>query len=200
MEPDAHQTRDRYLIRSVYFDTLDNACFYENEAGVDARHKYRIRTYDNRSNELHLEIKSKLHGYCHKDQCLISRELFDQVMNGELPAFRKDFSPVMNRFYLAIATQLLHPVAIIQYERSAFVYPQGNVRITFDRNISVSACLNDFFSPNLSAVPVQPGGKHLLEVKYDEFLPDYIAQVLELGNLQQITFSKYYLGRLALAY
>jgi len=38
----------------------------------------------------------------------------------------------------------------------------------------------------------------VLEVKYDEFLPDYIAGTLELGNLQRTAFSKYYLGRKAI--
>ena len=37
----------------------------------------------------------------------------------------------------------------------------------------------------------------VLEVKYDEFLPDTIAQQLEIGKLRKTAFSKYYLGRLA---
>jgi hypothetical protein len=36
---------------------------------------------------------------------------------------------------------------------------------------------------------------HLMEVKFDEFLPDYIYRALMLDNLQQTAFSKYYLCR-----
>ena len=43
-----------------------------------------------------------------------------------------------------------------------------------------------------------PAGMHILEVKYDELLPDYIAQALDTGRMQQTAFSKYYLGRMAL--
>ena len=46
-------------------------------------------------------------------------------------------------------------------------------------------------------MPVLPAGMHVLEVKYDEFLPDIIAKQLEVGMLRQTAFSKYYLGRLA---
>ena len=33
-----------------------------------------------------------------------------------------------------------------------------------------------------------------MEVKYTEMLPDYIHSSLDLGKLQQSTFSKYYLS------
>ena len=35
----------------------------------------------------------------------------------------------------------------------------------------------------------------LMEVKFDEYLPDYIYRALNLGTLQQTAFSKYYLCR-----
>jgi hypothetical protein len=38
-------------------------------------------------------------------------------------------------------------------------------------------------------------GQHLVEVKYDEFFPDFIKGSLQLNNLQQTAFSKYYLCR-----
>jgi len=93
----------------------------------------------------------------------------------------------------------MRPKAIIEYERTAFVCDSGNVRITFDRNIMASRSCTEFFNPSVPAMtPVLPTGMHVLEVKYDEFLPDYIAGTLELGNLQRTAFSKYYLGRKAI--
>lgn len=87
---------------------------------------------------------------------------------------------------------------MIEYERTAFVYPGGNVRVTFDRNIMASRACGDFFDERVSGMtPVLPEGLHVLEVKYDELLPDHIARQLEIGNLRQTAFSKYYLGRLA---
>jgi hypothetical protein len=78
------------------------------------------------------------------------------------------------------------------------VHPSGNVRITFDRNIMASRCCGEFLEERVCGMtPVLPAGLHVLEVKYDEFLPDVIAQQLEIGKLRQTAFSKYYLGRLA---
>ena len=37
----------------------------------------------------------------------------------------------------------------------------------------------------------------VLEVKYDEFLPQFIGQLLEIGDLKKTSFSKYQLCRLA---
>jgi hypothetical protein len=37
--------------------------------------------------------------------------------------------------------------------------------------------------------------ENVLEVKYDEFIPDFLLQLLELGNLQQTSYSKYQLCR-----
>ena len=74
------------------------------------------------------------------------------------------------------------------------------MRITFDRNITAGRDFGAFYAEHPAARPILPTGQHILEVKYDEFLPAPIAQVLELGNLQQTTFSKYYLGRKALDY
>ncbi len=34
-----------------------------------------------------------------------------------------------------------------------------------------------------------------MEVKFDEYLPTFIRNHMEIGRLQQTSFSKYYLGR-----
>ena len=93
----------------------------------------------------------------------------------------------------------MEPKAIIAYERTAYVHPTGNVRITFDRNIMASGYCDEFFEERVSGMtPLLPAGMHVLEVKDDELLPDHIAQQLEISKLRQTAFSKYYLGRLAL--
>ena len=78
---------------------------------------------------------------------------------------------------------------------NTFVYDFGNVRITFDRNIGSTSELDSFFDENLMLRPVLPSGKHILEVKYDELLPDFLYNVMNLGSLQRTAFSKYYLCR-----
>lgn len=81
----------------------------------------------------------------------------------------------------------------MEYERTPYVYNIGNVRITLDCNIRSSDDFSSFFENNLRTRQILPQGQHLLEVKYDELLPDFIKEVLQLGDLQQTTFSKFYL-------
>lgn len=193
---DAHQAgEDRYTIRSVYFDNYANSILRDSVSGVDRQSKFRIRTYGFRGDVIRMEIKSKLNGYCHKDSCSITREQFWQIMEGVVPAFGRDCPKVYNRFCLEMATHMLRPVVIVEYERTAFVNPEGNVRVTFDRNIGHSRDFQDFFDPRLFITPALPSGQHILEVKYDAFLPDYIGQLLDLGSLEQCSFSKYYIAR-----
>lgn len=197
MKQDIHQDGDCYNIRSVYFDDIMDSCMDENESGVDHRNKYRIRIYDPKSDFIRLEIKEKTKGLTRKYSCKLTREEADRVMDGSMPMAFDDRKP-LNLMKLQMRAARMQPKAVIEYERTAFVHPVGNVRVTFDRNIMASRFCQDFFDDRVSGmVPVLPAGLHVLEVKYDEFLPDFIAKQLEIGILRQTAFSKYYLGRLA---
>lgn len=194
---DVHQTGDSYYIRSLYFDDIYDNCMEENDAGVDQRQKFRIRLYNPQQDTVHLEIKEKYHGLTKKTACNLTRTECRQIMDGTFP-FCIDQRAPLNALQLRRRSFLMQPKVIISYERTAFVYPSGNVRITFDRNITASSYCSEFLSSSVpGATPILPAGMHVLEVKYDEFLPDFIANLLELGTLQQTAFSKYYLGRLA---
>lgn len=198
MEPDAHQVGNCYEIRSVYFDDLLDNGMAENDAGVDCRRKYRIRIYDPAADVIHLEIKEKTAGLTRKTSCSLSREESNQILAGE-NRLQFDSRAPLNRLLLQMRCSKMEPKAVIAYERTAYVHPTGNVRITFDRNILASKYCDEFFEERVSGLtPVLPAGMHILEVKYDELLPDHIAQQLEIGRLRQTAFSKYYLGRMAL--
>lgn len=184
---DAHQKGEAYGIRSVYLDTPEDACYAENESGVDDRRKYRIRIYSVSDEAIKFEIKHKKKEKCRKEMLALTREECEQILHGQACGNEKAA--------FLLQTKQLHPVIIVDYERTAYVYPLGNVRITFDRNIAAAYSCEQFFEPQLAKVPLLPEHMHLMEVKYDEFLPDFIAHILELGNLRQVTFSKYYLAR-----
>ena len=40
-----------------------------------------------------------------------------------------------------------------------------------------------------------PFGEHILEVKFDELLPDFIYSAVQTEGLRQTTYSKYYMCR-----
>ncbi len=193
---DAHADGSgKYNIRSVYFDDNQNTGFYENENGTDPREKFRIRIYNNSAELIELENKKKMCGMTSKDSCEIQRELCEELLMGKLAALEACEIPVWNKFALGWNTRLFRPKVVVDYERTVFICPLGNVRITLDRNISSSADYMHFFDKNIKKRPIMQAGMHVLEVKYDAFLPDYIYKGIELENLQRTAFSKYYLCR-----
>lgn len=191
--------RGSYRIRSMYFDDLCNRCYYENENGTDPREKFRIRIYNNSPERITLELKQKKMGKNMKTSVGISRSRLDALVAGERNASvllpNGDDSDLYKKFYAELQYRNLRPVSIVSYERVPFVYRTGNVRVTFDRNICSGADFSKFFDDDLPLRPVLPCGTNLLEVKFDELLPDFIYEVLQTNMLRQTSFSKYYLCR-----
>jgi len=196
MQPDPHAGADgKYNIRSLYFDDYTNRCFYENENGTDPREKFRIRIYNHSSERITLECKRKERGKTHKTACPLTREQAELLIRGNPLQLTEQLPPLLKKFTLQMRTRGLRPVVIVEYERIPYIYKSGNVRVTFDTQISSSSNAADFFSDSLPKRPVMPAGQQLLEVKFDEFLPDFIYRNLNLNQLQQTAFSKYYLCR-----
>jgi len=194
-QPDPHAGPEGiYNIRSVYFDDHRNGCFYENENGSDPREKFRIRIYNASDERITLECKKKEKQMTSKDMCPLTRAQYERILEGILTQEDLD-SDLLRRFYEKVRTANLRPKVIVAYERTPFVYGPGNVRITFDRNIGSTTDIGGLFDRYLPLRPVMPVGKHILEVKYDEFLPDFLYGAMNLGSLTQTTFSKYYLCR-----
>ena len=178
MEEDAHHGEEgKYQIRSLYFDDYDNTCFAETMDGVNDRKKFRIRIYGGCADKISLEVKYKCSGMTKKESCPLTEKQCSAVMAGKVPAYRKGDPTVLHMLFLAMRTSLLRPVVIVQYERTADI--------------------RNFLEPKLRLLPVMEKGKHVLEVKYDEVLPSYIAQALETGRQQQTPYSKYRECRIA---
>lgn len=194
-QPDPHVGPEGiYQIRSIYFDDFRNTYFYENENGTDPREKYRIRIYNASDSRITLECKKKERTMTHKDSCPLTREQYRSLLDGTLSPAAVD-SSLLEKFYLLQQQRNLLPKVIVAYERTPFVYSFGNVRITFDRNIGSTTDISSFFDCYLPQRPILPAGKHILEVKYDELLPNFLYDAMNLGSLQRTTFSKYYLCR-----
>lgn len=199
LEIDKHAAEGVYEIRSVYFDDIDNTCYNKNEAGVDKRAKYRIRIYNHSDERIVLEKKIKQAGKTRKLSTLLTRQQCENFLRGgNLSLDQKDFesyTPLLQQFCILVETKRMQPKVIVCYDRIPYVYKTGNVRVTFDLNISASRDFEHFFDERLIRKAIMPKGRHLMEVKYDEFLPRFIRESLEISSLRQTTFSKYYLCR-----
>ena len=192
---DAHAYGGSYRIRSLYFDDYDDRCYFENENGTDPREKFRIRIYNGSTDRITLECKRKERGKTLKTACPLTLEQTKQLMDGIPIGNVADQPPLLRKLTAKILQSRMHPVVIVEYDRIPYIYRLGNVRITLDTNISSCADVQRFLDPVLPRRPIMPLGQQLLEVKYDEFLPDFLHRSLALENLSQTSFSKYYLCR-----
>lgn len=184
-----------YNIRSLYFDDYEDRYLKENESGTDPREKFRIRIYNHSSERISLELKKKVRGKTQKLSCPLTEEQCRTLMKGETVELTKDSPAILRKMCLLMKTRLLRPKVIVEYERVPYVYPLGNVRITLDENIRASGRIDLFLEEEVPFRPIMPCGQHILEVKYDEYLPDFIYRTVQLPNLRQTAFSKYYLCR-----
>ena len=184
-----------YTIRSLYFDDMNDRCLRENEDGTDPREKFRIRIYNHSSERITLECKRKERGKTLKTSCPLTVEQTKLLMAGQILPDIASQPPLLRKLTLQMMTRRLRPVVIVEYERIPYVYRNGNVRITLDTNISSSSAVGCFLDEQIPKRPVQSTGQQLLEVKYDEYLPDFIYRNLQLHSLRQTAFSKYYICR-----
>mgnify|MGYP003311382451 CR=1 FL=1 len=195
MQYDKHVKDGMYRIRSLYFDDMYDSFLEDNEAGNDFREKYRIRTYNNEKTKIHLEIKAKELGYTSKQKEELTWQECRDIMMGIPWKLKAEDGLVKKKLYSLMMLRRMQPVQIVEYDRIPFVEEKGNVRVTFDKNIVGTSEINAFFDDILPGIPLLSTGSHILEVKYDEFLPDYIKQILNEVHLQKTAFSKYYYAR-----
>lgn len=196
LKPDPHAGESgSYGIRSVYFDDEWDTCMQENEDGTDPREKFRIRIYNGSDARITLECKQKMRGMTRKLSCPLSRAQCEAMLAGHPVEITKETPALLKKFALQQKQRRLAAKVIVEYDRVPYVCRLGNVRITLDENIRSSAGTELFLEGGFLKRPVMPVGQHVLEVKYDAFLPDPIRQALALESLRRTSYSKYYLCR-----
>ena len=195
LQPDPVAGGASYQVTSLYFDDYENTRWLDAEDGVSCRNKYRIRIYNNSPETIKLEVKYKAYNRVYKRSKTISREDAERLIAGEcIEDPEESMDNPVTLFNLAIRQNLLRPRIVIDYTRDAFTFAPGNVRITFDRNIRASRDIAGFLKNACEYSPIRETDR-ILEVKYDEMLPGFIARLLEYGNMNQTACSKYRLGR-----
>lgn len=180
-----------YHIRSLYFDDIHDSGYYDKEDGINHRGKYRIRLYNGITDVIYLEKKTKESGLCTKSRTLISKELAQRLMSTEHYFMYGSDDKLLNEFLIAQKLTKLSPRQIVDYTREAFICPTGNVRITFDQSITAPIS-NNLFDFNLPYVNVLEKNQVILEIKYDEYFPEYLAQLVQMDYGKASEFSKYY--------
>ncbi|MCG7335405.1 polyphosphate polymerase domain-containing protein [Sporosarcina sp. ACRSM] len=196
MKQDPHADKNgEYHIRSVYFDDIENKALQEKQAGIENRHKYRIRLYNKSDTVIHLEKKIKRNTLIAKEKVAISREVLDRLLVNDYTVLANEESLLLQEVYDEMKNRMLRPKVIVDYVREAYVARTGNVRITFDKDLRTGLNKVDPFDPDLVPVKALDEPVYILEVKYDAYIPNYIRDVLQLNGLQRQAASKYTICR-----
>lgn len=196
MEVDPYANKDgKYSIRSVYFDNFENKVLTEKKEGYFRRDKFRVRLYDYNTSFLNLEKKSKRNNLTYKQKCRITGEEYERLRMGDIAWMEDDERSLVQELYQEMKLNHLKPVTVVDYVREVFVYRYGHVRVTFDSDIKTSFRNNDVLNVNLPMIETNPDIV-VLEVKYNEFLPDVIKKLLQIGNRRKGTYSKYQISRM----
>lgn len=191
VDTNSYNSDNSYLIRSLYFDNENSDAYYEKMDGVEYRKKYRIRIYNFDDKFIRLECKYKHNNMTSKDQILIDKELCSKIVDGNIDDIDLTKDNLLRQFVLDYRLNRLEPSIIVDYNRVAFTYHVSEVRITFDSQIKSGMYNYNLFDKNATTYSVVDDNQMVLEVKFNEILPESIALILQTVPTFRQAFSKF---------
>jgi len=189
-DPHAGDNGD-YHIRSLYFDDFGSNALSDKQAGVLTRKKYRIRIYNISAAIIRLERKERVGQFIRKYSAPLLLDEYNQLLQGEFDFLLDKEEDLCQFFYKDIRCHGMKSSVIVDYVREAYISDVNNIRITFDKNLRTGLTSTDLFNKNLVTVSAIDEPLMILEIKYDNFLPDYIKNILQLNSQQRYAISKY---------
>lgn len=165
----------QYTIRSLYFDGFFGEAYHEKISGVSERMKYRIRYYNYRPEFLKLECKEKHGSLTRKRAASVSLEQALALQNKQPMA---DAEGLVLELQQKMNWEGLRPRVLVDYDRTPFVCADGNTRITLDENLRTRPGSWELLADHHAMIPVLEPDQVVLEVKFDDFLPGYLADAL----------------------
>ena len=221
MKADPHASAGgRYLVRSIYFDNLNDKALREKIDGVAKREKFRIRYYNDDISYIVLEKKMKIGSLCLKCSAPITEEECRKILSGgrssvtdggrsstidggrgsmwsgDLSFMKEHPQELVRELYAKMTYQQLRPRVLVSYTREPFIYPAGNVRVTFDSDIRTSLFRREFLTGEAAGISATDEPQDVyLEVKFDAFLPEVVQDLIRVKGIRQHAFSKYSASR-----
>lgn len=194
MPPDIHSGSDgSYTIRSIYFDTITDRAYTEKEAGISEREKIRLRFYNCQDNLIKLERKEKRGNLIYKASMTVSKETADAMMQCDFSSLPDYRNPLSDSIYAMALSECLRPVVVVDYVRKAYTFPLGHTRITFDSALLSGSPEIPIWTPEGGSDVL--GEDTILEIKFNQYLPEHISRLLNSVSAQRMALSKYVLCR-----
>ncbi len=178
-------------IASLYYDTPDYRLIRASLEKPSYKEKIRLRSYGlaTEKSPVFLELKRKADGVVYKRRVQSTipqvERFFAQPgeavpagqINREIQTFRD--------FY-----RELIPACLIIYDRTAYFEPEGDLRLTIDAKPRYRV-EELTLEKSMDGIPLLPEGWTILELKVQNAMPLWMAEILSAGNIYKSSFSKY---------
>ena len=191
---DIDRSYNGYMIRSLYFDSVNDEDYYDKQGGEINRKKVRLRIYDTDSDLVKIELKAKYDYHQLKESLIIDKKTAKELIEGNYDILLNYEEEFAKRLYSIFVTGYYRTKVIIYYRRIAYK-TKSTTRITFDYEIKKSNDYNSFFDKNINYIDITDNKDIVLEVKFDRFLEPYIAIILDKYISRSQSVSKYMMGR-----
>ena len=189
-----HMELDQYgrtAIASLYYDTPDYRLIRASLEKPPFKEKIRLRSYGlaTETSPVYLELKRKAYGIVYKRRVQSTIPLVEKFfagsgdicaggqINREITYFRDYYGE-------------LSPACLIIYDREAYYEPGGDLRLTIDHNPRYRVD-NLTLTHSMEGAPLRPLGNTILEIKVQEAMPLWLAEILTEGRIYKNSFSKY---------
>jgi hypothetical protein len=201
MDPDSHgDDVGRYLVTSLYYDTVDYKAYWDKVNGHRFRRKLRVRVYDiqtvTQDTPCFVEIKQRKSQTLQKKRVILpysSAVTLCGSGEGVHGVSQTDRAVIEEVQYLYNVLQL-QPACIISYDRLAFngrEYDPG-LRVTFDTNLKYRThdltLLSQSYAENHFFLPPQ---WCIMEVKVNNRVPYWLTELVGKYRCTLRRVSKY---------
>ena len=188
----SHMKLDEYgltSVESLYFDTPD---YLMNNRSLDKpefKEKLRLRSYGlaSKDSPTFLEMKRKSEGIVYKRRKTMLESEAISLIEGNIVSKDDQISKELNSFIHHY--HHLEAKYLIIYDRLAYYSPSSDIRITIDLNPRYRTTdLN--LHTSLEGIPLLEEGEAILEIKVQNSIPLWLAQILSKGKIYQSSYSK----------
>ena len=178
-------------IASLYYDTPTYRLIRASLEKPLFKEKIRLRSYGIATEEspVFLELKRKAYGVVYKRRVQSTLPLVNKFFSGEgdICAGGQINSEIKTfRDYY----KTLVPSCLIIYDRTAYFEPGGDLRLTIDENPRYRTD-HLTLTESMDGVSLLDEGWTILEVKVQEAMPLWLAEILSEGQIRKGSFSKY---------
>jgi len=185
-----------YKIRNVYYDTEADNVIRHSLSKPYFKEKLRLRFYEepvDETSRLFIELKRKIDGIVTKRRASVNLGELKEFFSTHIPPEREKYGEkqILNELSAYLSANDVMPKVYLCYDRIAFFDKENKaIRITFDYGITARRIDPRSFSAGEPRELI-PEDMMLMEIKFSNSIPLWIAQMLSENGIYKTSFSKY---------